>query len=273
MEPRTRNILIGVGVVLAAAGGILLWKKTAEAKEKSLPLQPGTGSLPEGTTAQTGTEVQAYTPPDTTAPTASGGETAVDTAALRRPAKVDLNWKDPNALYVTDPNPGPEKYPTAKDYCGLAGTALTKYKEAALKWKKWFLANVNWKVSQRDGWRKWWGLNPNISVNDLNVKINEAYQKAYNALDQYSEDQQLMLLSVLDCPDTVYASLREKGKAPPAVLTGWILANLESEAKLAVDRANYDSQILVPLTYSDKDWYNWPEEKRIKYVYVTCRKG
>lgn len=319
METRTRNILIGAGVVVTVVGGILIFKKTAQAQttpdtatkpttgtDLTTPTPPTTGDVP----------VEVYIPPDTVEPTTVVPVIPkitldpVTVAALAKAAgrPVVMTAAQMDALTINSvnrANPPAVKYPQATTFFDKTGTALLQYKLTSEQAKatilgyksasnfqtvranmldlalKQFLPTPKMQTVKTGAGASSTSVPQAVPPSATELAAAKAKLQAYiysmyqdpNLFTSAKTDSQWAFLFNVECPDTLYAEYSAKKVCPPPVLIGYILANLEQEAQWANSQKQYAGSYIVPLEFGDKDWWNWPEDKRIRYVINTCRKG
>jgi len=292
MDPMTRKLLIGAGVLCAAGAGVLIFKKVASAKTSEggtgagggaqIPGSTGsasTGSTGTGSTGSTGTGSTGsastsqpqvgYTPPGTSTWTQLPAD-AVDATQQNYRAAAEA-WRDaflePGKWFISNvlTPAGP-----------VADAGMAAKREAMRALNKKFGAptsdgklGMKGKAVQKGGA---WTFEPDSAYKKLDTFLSKCGAKPQTFTDA-SEEDKLGWIAHQDCPDLFYLEYKKAKLTPSAVLVGYILANLKGEAQLARSGSTYLGQTLVPAEFGTEDWWNWDEAKRKRYIENTCRKG
>lgn len=240
MNTMTRNLLIGTGVLVVGASGVLVLRKNAQAKEA--PPTPSTPPTPQTQTQTPSTLPSGGLTSDTAAPGVSyWGKSGGALETYKAEALGHKNW------FV--------KTPDWKSEDGVVNRAMAQ--------KLGYKAPIV--LIETDGgtsvitWRR----------SDAAKKLFALYAAALqdpNTFTSASLDDQRAILASGD-PKALYTKYAQTNQSPPAVLTGALLEELDLILSLfAKGQVNGDFS-----EFADRNWWAWTEDKRARYLTLATQ--
>lgn len=225
-----RGVLLGAGILTLGAAGVLLWRKTAEAKEKKA--------------AELKAAAAAASAPPVPVVASYGGKSGTELEKYKAEALGHQKWFGERPDWMAESGP------------------VIRNAAANLGYKKEILSPDKDNGRSIVEWRK----SDAAKMLQDNYKRAVAEPEWFATL---SLDTQRGIIAFWTDPLDLYTAFSNKNVSPPAVLTGQILDWAERTFKERGDFVTKNESkwnVTDAAGFRNGGWFNWPEERRLAFL-------